>query len=87
MSSMSDYEFTSHATFALNSRKINETWVFDCLKNPDLIETDSEDFEVKHFFKKIPSNGNRVLRVILNFKADPQKVITVYFDRNMKGKI
>jgi hypothetical protein len=30
---------------------------------------------------------NRVLRVIYNKTVDPAAVITVYFDRRMKGKL
>jgi hypothetical protein len=35
---------------------------------------------------KIPEHGNRVLRVVINKAAVPERVVSVYFDRTMKGK-
>jgi len=38
-------------------------------------------------FAKIPEHGDRVLRVVLNNTVVPARVVSVYFDRTMKGKL
>jgi len=50
-------------------------------------DIDKDDIELEHALAKIPEFGNRVLRVIYKKKASPLKIITVYFDRTMRGKI
>ncbi|EAZ93103.1 DUF4258 domain-containing protein [Crocosphaera chwakensis] len=37
--------------------------------------------------RSIPEFGNRVLRVVYKPTENPIKVITVHFDRSMKGKL
>ena len=39
------------------------------------------------FLKLIPAFGDRVLRVIYNATKEPPLIVTVYFDRTMKGKL
>lgn len=48
---------------------------------------DDQDVSVRNYFCKIPEFGNRVLKVVVNHLAKPQKVVSVYFDRTMKGKL
>lgn len=38
-------------------------------------------------FRKIPEFGGRVLRVAVNTTVEPNRVISVFFDRQMKGKL
>jgi hypothetical protein len=38
-------------------------------------------------FKPIEENENRVLRVIVNIMSIPIKIVTLFFDRRMKGKL
>ncbi len=45
------------------------------------------DDSLEHRLGKIVEYGNRVLRVVYNKDTEPIKLITVYFDRKMKGKI
>jgi hypothetical protein len=35
----------------------------------------------------LPEFGGRVLRVVVNKTVVPERVVTVYFDRTMKGKL
>jgi len=41
---------------------------------------------LEHRLAKVPELANRVLRVIVS-KSEPKRVVTLYPDRNMKGKI
>jgi hypothetical protein len=52
------------------------------VNDPDMTEP-REDTEV-HYLKKIPQNGGKVLRVIINPSADPKRVITMFFDRRVQ---
>ena len=40
-----------------------------------------------HHLAVVPEHGNRVLRVVFNHLVTPVRVVTVYFDRKMKGKL
>ena len=82
-----EYEFSDHASFVVSVRQIQEEWIIICLKEPDLVEISGKDKTVTYFFKKICEYENRVLRVAVNTKVKPKKVITAYFDRAMRGKI
>jgi hypothetical protein len=35
----------------------------------------------------VPEHGNRVLRVVVNVQVTPERVVTLFFDRKMKGKL
>ncbi len=47
---------------------------------------DDNDPELEHHLAKVPELANRVLRVIVS-KSEPRRVVTLYLDRNMKGKL
>ena len=36
---------------------------------------------------RFPEHGDRVLRVVVNTSVVPERVVSVYFDRAMKGKL
>ena len=62
-------------------------WLERALNSPDKTAPDLEDGDLRHYLKVIPENGGRVLRVVVNFKVTPFRVVTVFFDRAMKGKL
>ena len=82
-----DYELSEHAGDALAKRKIPMGWLERVLVSPQLIEPDSEDKALEHRLAAIPEHGNRVLRVIVNLQVKPVRVVTLYFDRGMKGRL
>jgi len=57
------------------------------LENPSRVEPDKDDPGVQHHLKEIPEYGNRVLRVVVDPRITPVRIITVYFDRKMKGML
>jgi len=81
------YGFTEHAKQAVKERKIKPEWIRSVLSTPDRIEPDKEDEALEHALAEIPEFGNRVLRVIYNKHEKPVTIITVYFDRTMRGEL
>jgi len=82
-----NYTLTRHARDALAKRKITTEWLERTLAGPQRIEPDAADPALEHRLAVIPEHGNRVLRVIVNRSDDPMRVVTVFFDRKMKGKL
>lgn len=82
-----DFALTQHATEVLIEREIDLHWVEFTLNFPELIEQDREDDELEHRLAVIKEYGNRVLRVVFNKQVKPIRIVTVYFDRKMKGLI
>lgn len=81
------YELTQHARDVLQERKIRVEWMERVLAKPALVETDAGDATVESRMAKIPEHGDRVLRVVVNTAVVPERVVSVYFDRTMKGKL
>ena len=48
---------------------------------------DREDKAFEHRLGVIEEFDRRVLRVVVNQNAVPVRIVTVYFDRTMKGKL
>ncbi len=75
------YELTEHARDALEKRKIELAWVERVLDLPEATEADPVDLDLEHRLARIPEWGNRVLRVIVNGKTTPPRIVTAFFDR------
>jgi len=71
----------------MEEREIQKDWVGRTIGNPELIMPDPVDSTVQRYFRTIPEFGGRVLRVAVNTKVDPACVVSVFFDRNMKGRL
>jgi len=81
------YDLTKHAQKVLEERKITIEWIERTLFQPELILSDPDDDSLERCFRCIPEFDNRVLRVIVNKTVDPPRVVSVFFDRQMKGKL
>lgn len=79
--------FTEHANHALKNRMIDRKWVLKTVEQPDLRQCDPNDEELERFYRRIPDCGDRVLRVVVNTKLAPWRIVSVFFDRRMKGKL
>ena len=79
---MSEFQFSEHALDMLKVRNIRESWVELALTQPDMKKL--IDDESIHYVKAIEDYGKRNLRVIVNPKCVPPKIITVFFDRRIK---
>jgi uncharacterized DUF497 family protein len=81
------HEVTHHARKALEERGISIEWMERAFSDPEQTQPDPEDAEVERRFRRIPEFGNRVLRVAVNVTVDPERIVSVFFDRNMRGKL
>jgi hypothetical protein len=79
-----DIELSSHAIDMLAERNIPEEWVWRTINSPDRQETGSDNNT--HYLKAILENESRILRVIVNPHATPQRVVTLFFDRRLRRK-
>jgi len=82
-----DFEQTEHAKLRISDRQISLNWIEMTLRAPQKVELDSKDPDLRHALLAIGDYDNRVLRVIYNVKVTPNKVVSVYFDRKMRGKL
>lgn len=62
-------------------------WVERTVEEPDLRTADPNDREVERFFRRIPERDGRVLRVAVNTDVAPWRVVSVFFDRRMRGTL
>jgi len=82
-----EYTLTGHARSALAKRKIAMEWLEIAIADPMLVQPDLVDPDLEHRLAPIPEHGNRVLRVIVNNSARPIRVVTLFFDRKMRGRL
>ncbi|MGH7798226.1 MAG: DUF4258 domain-containing protein [Candidatus Binatia bacterium] len=75
------YELTEHARDALEKRNIELAWVERVIDAPEAAEPDPVDADLEHRLARIAEGGNRVLRVIVNRKTIPPRIVTAFFDR------
>ncbi len=71
----------------MQSRSILPEWVDRTIDAPELRQPDPVDDSVERFFRRIPEHGNRVLRVAVNIRVEPARIVSVFFDRTKKGKL
>ena len=82
-----ELELSDHAAMRIAERKIPVEWVARVVEGPELRISDPVDLEIDLFFLRIQERDNRVLRVVVNTKVVPWRVVSVYFDRNMEGAL
>lgn len=81
---MADIVFTTHARAAMAERNIKEEWVWRTIESPGRTE-EGEDANI-HFLKMIPEFDDRILRVVVNKNIQPNRIVTLFFDRRMRRK-
>ena len=81
------YTLSKHAEDAAREREIRPEWIAETIDKPLATESDPDDPDLRHALRPIADFGYRVLRVIFNTSKIPLHVVTVYFDRTMKGKL
>ena len=80
------FQLTSHAEAAALKRKIDLAWIERALAEPDWVQRDPAKPGVMHAFARVAERDDRVLRVVYNASVHPLRVITVYFDRRVRGR-
>jgi len=80
-------EYTEHARHVLEERQIEISWIEEAVEKPDLRKNDPHDSDIERFYRRIEARERRVLRVAVNTKVAPWRVVSVFFDRAMKGRL
>ncbi|MDE3269956.1 MAG: DUF4258 domain-containing protein [Pseudomonadota bacterium] len=81
------FVFTSHAQQVIRERGIELEWIERVIRSPQRVEKDKSDARLSHHLGKIAERNSRVLHVVLDCDASPIRVITAYFDRNLRNKL
>ena len=82
-----DYSLTELARRALEERGIRLEWVERVLREPTRTEAEPGDPSLQRRYCAISEYGDRVLRVVVNTSVEPVRVVSVFFDRGMRGKL
>ncbi|MBD0267802.1 MAG: DUF4258 domain-containing protein [Cyanobacteria bacterium Co-bin8] len=81
------YKLSQHAKQRLTERKIELQWVIKTLAEPALVEPHPEDATCQCAYRAIPEVEGRILKVVYNTTTDPWRIVTVHFDRRMRGRL
>ena len=81
------YELTKHAQKVSEEREIPFEWMERTMSAPELVLPEPDDATIERRFRRIPEFGGRVLRVAVNTAVEPNRVVSVCFDRKMKDKL
>jgi hypothetical protein len=84
---MRPYDLSQHARNVISARQVGLAWLEQVLDSPEVVEADRDDPELVHHVGRIKEHGNRALRVVFNKSVSPVRIVTVYFDRKMKGRL
>ena len=80
------FQLTSHAAAAALKRKIDMVWIERALAEPEWTEHDPAKPGVMHALLRVAERNHRVLWGVYNPSVHPVRVITVYFDRRLRGR-
>ena len=79
---MIEYQFSEHASEMLRERNIQESWVKLTMENPE--KKEMNDDGTVHYIRSIKQYGGRYLRVVVDPDVNPQRIVTVFFDRRLR---
>jgi len=77
-----DMELTKHVRDMLMERKIKEEWLWRTINAPERTEIQLDDNI--HYIKSISEHGGRFLRVVVNSRVTPKRIVTLFFDRRLR---
>ena len=80
-------DYSWHALYVMAERLVPPEWVERTVVEPALRLPDPNDKALERFYRPVPENENRVLRVVVNTEVAPWRVISVFFDRRMRGQL
>jgi hypothetical protein len=78
----SKMELSLHAQDMLRERNILEKWVWRTISTPDKKRRAEDDN--MHYTKAIKERNGRVLHVVVNSDVQPNRIVTVFFDRRLQ---
>lgn len=81
------YALSQHAQARLAQRKIEVAWLEQAITNPQRPEPDPDDPGMEHRLAVIVERAHRVWRVVCDLRQNPLRIVTVHFDRSLKGQL
>lgn len=78
--------YSQHARQQMERREILTAWVERAVASPTRRIRDPGDSTVERFYAPVPERDRRVLRVAVNTASSPWRVVTVFFDRSLRGE-
>ncbi len=81
---MLEIELSAHAKDMLKERNILEEWVWRTINKPGK-KRRGDDFNM-HYTKSIKEHGGRGLHIIVNQDVQPNRIVTLFFDRRLGKK-
>jgi len=81
------YVLTQHAKDVMRARGISIAWMERAFFHPARVQSELRNPLLERRFGEIPEFGDRVLRVVVNMEFVPPRILSVFFDRAMKGKL
>ena len=77
-----EIEYSKHFEEMLRIRTIRRDWVQQVVTNPERIEDRNDG--TRHYLGRIAERGDRWLRVVVNVTVEPDRAVTVFFDRRLR---
>jgi len=81
---MTNFFLSTHARNMLVERQIEEEWLWRTLSSPDDFYSGTD--ENRHFLKAIAERQGRILHVVVNDYVQPNRIVTLFFDRRVRKK-
>jgi len=78
---MPDFEFSNHARDMLVERNVPEDWIWRVLKDPDKKDLGKDGNT--HYTKAVKERGGRILHIVVNQNVQPNRIVTLFFDRRL----
>lgn len=80
-----NFRLSVHALTVAEERRIPLGWITRAVESADSVELKPDG--TSHYLKSIVEREGRVLRVVVSTDTVPTVVVTVFFDRRMKGRM
>jgi Domain of unknown function (DUF4258) len=81
------YALSAHARERIGKRNIDLEWVRLTVSEPTLVKLHPNDSTCLQAYRVIPESDGKVLKVVYNATTDPWRIVTIHFDRSMRGKL
>lgn len=83
---MSNIILSDHTRDMLKERNILEEWVWRTINSPYRKKRRVDYDDNMHYLKSIKEREGRVLHVVVNPNVQPNRIVTVFFDRRARKK-
>jgi Domain of unknown function (DUF4258) len=81
---MKSYILTKHASAQQTERRIPDEWIRQTVEEPEMVLEHADKDDNTHYVRSIVEFGNRKLRVVVNTTTEPNKIVTLFFDRRLR---